>query len=302
LEHWDETHRGICTGDARSFILGYEFFADVLILPLAPGIAPQDEEDANAFCRTLGKALVIGSQERLEIEQDEIAYFHHPDGAGGWTVVLYETAPGGAGYLQQLAQNLPAWAQAAHDRLFKHDCERACYRCLKTARNQFDHALLNKEIVRSALFQLGVVQPLASPRTGRAGDARASSVEWLHRLDTERRAHPTADTAIEQALLRAIREVGRLPVLIPQFEILDSDGKRLTIPDFAFPDHRIAIYCDGFAYHGNREVLENDARKRNILQAMGWTVLTFWGRQILRNPNTCEAQIWQCYTFRRMAS
>ena len=34
----------------------------------------------------------------------------------------------------------------------------------------------------------------------------------------------------------------------------------------------------------------------------GWAVLTFWGRQILRNSGACEAQIWQCYQFRRITS
>jgi very-short-patch-repair endonuclease len=245
---------------------------------------------------------VVGAQERLEIEQDEIAYFQHPDGVGGWMMVFYETAPGGAGYLEQLAQNLPAWTQAAHDRLFKHDCERACYRCLKTARNQFDHALLNKELVRSVIFQLSVVQTIAAPRAGRTGEARVLSVDWLHQLDVERHVQPTSDTAIEKALLLAIREGGRLAEPVPQFEVSDGAGKLLTIPDFAYPDRQIAIYCDGFAYHGNRETLESDARKRNLLQAMGWTVLTFWGRQILRDPGACESQIWQCHQFCRAKS
>lgn len=298
LARWEEQHRGFCSGEPRPFILGYEFFADVLILPLASRIVPLNDDDARAFCRTLGKALVVGAHERLEIEQDEIAYFQHPDGAGGWAMVFYETAPGGAGYLEQLAHYLPAWAHAAHDRLFNHDCERACYRCLKTARNQFDHALLNKELVRSVLFQLSLVQPIAEPHSGRSGDAKVLSGNWLDRLAAERQAQPTSDTAIEQALLRAIREGGRLPEPVPQFEVLDNHGQRLTIPDFAYPDRRIAMYCDGFAYHGNRETLERDARKRNSLQAMGWTVLTFWGRQILRDPQACEAQIWQCYKFR----
>jgi very-short-patch-repair endonuclease len=297
-EHWEENHRGICSGEPRSFILGYEFFADVLIFPLAPGIVPYDSDDAKAFCRTLGKALVVGAQERLEIEQDEIAYFQHPDGAGGWTLVFYETAPGGAGYLEQLAQNLRGWAKASHDRLYNHDCERACYRCLKTARNQFDHALLNKELVRSVLFQLAEVQPTESPRSGRAGDGRNSTAGWLERITVSRETAQTSNTAIEQALLEAIRMRGRLPEPIPQFEVSDQTGKRITIPDFAYSDRRVAIYCDGFAYHGNRESLESDAHKRNLLQGMGWAVLTFWGRQILRDPSACEAQIWQCYQFR----
>ncbi|MBI4529878.1 MAG: DEAD/DEAH box helicase [Deltaproteobacteria bacterium] len=298
LERWNETHCAICTGDPRQFILGYEFFADVLVFPLAPGITPREDDDAKAFCRTLGKALVVGAQEQLEIEQDEIAYFQHPDGAGGWTLVFYETAPGGAGYLGQLAGAVGSWAKAAQDRLFNHDCERACYRCLKSARNQFDHALLDKELVRSVLFQLAEGQPTEGPRSGRAGDGRSATVDWLERLNLERNSPETSDTAIEKALLQAIREGGRLPEPTPQYEITDENGRQLTIADFAYPDQRIAIYCDGFAYHGNRETLESDARKRNILQTMGWAVLTFWGRQILRNPSACEAQIWQCYQFR----
>jgi hypothetical protein len=166
---------------------------------------------------------VDGAQERLEIEQDEIAYFQHEDGAGGWTLVFYETAPGGAGYLEQLASDLGLWAKAAQDRLFNHDCERACYRCLKSARNQFDHALLDKERVRSILFQFAEVQATEPPRSGRTGDGRAATVNWLERLNLERTKTLTSDTAIETALLKAIRDGGRLPDDPP---IRDSRSER----------------------------------------------------------------------------
>jgi very-short-patch-repair endonuclease len=86
---------------------------------------------------------------------------------------------------------------------------------------------------------------------------------------------------------------------VAQHEIQTNSGVVLTIPDFAYPDKKIAIYCDGFAYHGNAETLGKDARKRNELQSRGWAVLTFWGQQILRNPEACETQIWQCYQYRR---
>jgi ATP-dependent helicase YprA (DUF1998 family) len=125
--------------------------------------------------------MVVGAQEALELDADEIAYFSYKDGAGGWTLVLYETAPGGAGYLQQLATDLWRWASAAHDRLYGHDCERACYRCLKSARNQFDHALLNKELVRDTIFHLRAAQRSGDPRAGRAGESRQLSVDWLER-------------------------------------------------------------------------------------------------------------------------
>ena len=299
LEHWEENHRGICSGTPKSFILGYEFSADVLVLPVSEGIVPADKDEGKAFCRTLGKTLVVGAQEVLEIEADEIAYFQHPDGAGGWTLVFYETAPGGAGYLEQLAKNLSSWASAAQERLYNHDCERSCYRCLKSARNQFDHALLNKELVRSLLFQLSEAQPTAAPSRGHAGEGKKLSVDWLAGLHATTGAVLTSGTAIEEALLDAIRRADRLPEPVAQHAVVGEGGELLTVPDFAYPERKIAIYCDGFAYHGNKETLESDARKRNTLQAQGWAVLTFWGRQILRNPNACEIQIWRCFEHRQ---
>jgi ATP-dependent helicase YprA (DUF1998 family) len=299
VQRWDEDHHRICNGNPRPYILGYSFSADVLVFPVPARLAPSGDEEAKAFCRTLGKALVVGAQEVLEIEADEIAYFAHKDGAGGWTLAFYETAPGGAGYLEQLASDLSKWAKAAHERLYGHECDRACYRCLKSARNQFDHALLNKELVRDMLFQLGAAQRAGEVKKGRTGDGRQLSVEWLERETVTPTPVPTSGTPIEKRLLKAIIENGRLPSPVEQHEIRSSSGELLTIPDFAYLDRKIAIYCDGFAYHGNVDTLSSDARKRNTVQSMGWAVLTFWGRQILRDAAACERQVWQCYQFRR---
>jgi len=302
LERWDEDHRRICNGVPRPFVLGYAFSADVLVLPVAAQLLPPDEGLAHAFCRTLGKALVVGAQEVLEIEADEIAYFAHKSGRGGWALVFYETAPGGAGYLEQLGSSLGRWAAAARQRLFAHDCERACYKCLKSARNQFDHVLLDKELVRNILFYLEAAERIGDPHKGIAGDGGRCATEWMQRLVSPTAAPPTTDTPIEQRLRAAIADAGRMPLPTPQYEIRDDHGTLLTVPDFAYPDRKIAIFCDGYAYHGNVDALSQDARKRNALQAMGWSVLVFWGRQILRDPAGCEAQIWQCFEFRREVS
>lgn len=289
---WDENHRKFCTGDPRIYVLGYEFKADVLTVPLSARVVPNGEQEARVFCRTLGKSLVIGAQELLEIEPDEIAYFHQSDGNGGITLVFYETAAGGAGYLERLAQQLNGWAKAAQDRLYKHDCEKSCYKCLRSARNQADHGVLDKQSVRSVLFNLAQADKAGESRTGSAGDGGRLVNQWF---ESDAAATPTSDTPIERALLDAIRTGGRLPEPMPQFEIHDRSGGLITVPDFAYVNERIAIYCDGFAYHGNRDTLESDSRKRNALQTLGWKVLVFWGRQIVRNPSACEAQIWQCY-------
>ncbi len=288
LTKWNDDHAHFCNGAVSDFILGYQFPADALVVPIPRAYLPTDEHAQENFVRTLGKALVVGAQELLETEPDEIAFMAHRDGGDGWSIALYETSPGGAGYLAALAAALGAWVRAAHQRLFSHECEKACYRCLRSYRNQFDHWRLDKELVRGLLFALGGVEDSASPSPGTAGDGMRGSTAWAR---ANVGADPVPVSPIEQALSTAIAGDGRLPAPVLQLEVRNDDGSLLSIPDFAYPDRRVAIFCDGFAFHGNAETLSEDARKRNRLQAIGWLVLTFWGRQILRDPARCVEEI-----------
>ena len=55
----------------------------------------------------------------------------------------------------------------------------------------------------------------------------------------------------------------------------------LTVPDFAFPKAKIAIYCDGFKWHGvNRNLFVKDRFQSRELQLRGWIVLRFAGSEI----------------------
>jgi len=288
LTKWNDDHAHFCNGGVESFILGYQFTADVLVVPVPAAYLPPDPDEQESAVRTLGKALIVGAQEVLETEPDEVAFMAHRDGSVGWSIVLYETAPGGAGYLSALADKLGPWADAARQRLFGHDCERACYKCLKSYRNQFDHLRLNKEYVRTLLFALSGAGQSLGTETGVSGDGMRRSQEQASAAIA---APGIAGTPIEQALAAAMRQDDRLPDPVEQYEVRNEDGSLLTVPDFAFPDLRIAVFCDGFAYHGNVETLSSDARKRNRLQAKGWMVLTFWGRQIVREPGRCVEEI-----------
>ena len=59
------------------------------------------------------------------------------------------------------------------------------------------------------------------------------------------------------------------------------DDMPLTIPDFAFPDMKIAIYCDGFSTaEGNREKFKKDRSQSRELQLRDWIVLRFAGSEI----------------------
>lgn len=285
---WESDHAQRCKGQLHNYVLGYEFSADTLIFPVPPTLI-QEPDLTEAYLRTLGTAMIRGAVELLEIEYDEIAFFYntHPQYT---QLVFYETVPGGAGYLQALARDVPRWAAETAGRLYNHDCAGACYRCLKSYRNQWFHRVLDKNLVRDILFQLQNGEMIEAPQRIKAEQTTELLNQWLAQSGV-----PTRDTPIERALLEAMKVGHRLPEPVAQHEIRRPDGSLITVPDFVFLDKKIAIYCDGYAYHGDRETLEKDAAKRNEIQAMGWKVVVFWGRTILNSPEACEAQIWRIY-------
>ena len=53
-----------------------------------------------------------------------------------------------------------------------------------------------------------------------------------------------------------------------------------TVPDFAFPHAKIAIYCDSYKWHKDKQSFYEDRWQSRELQLLGWTVLRFTGSEI----------------------
>ena len=303
---WDAQHAGYCSGQPIFVVLGYEFNSDALVITVPGGAAPSDAPEPDlSFLYTLAEGLSLGAATHLEVEPGEVSAFVRRGGPSGAhaQIVLYETVPGGAGYLEELAGELPAVARAAYDRLFGHACVRACYQCLKRYENQGWHQHFDKERVRDTLFHLGLEQAQQA-RDGTAGQGASELQAFLtHRVEEAQALRATGETGrgpespIESALLSAIRRVEGLPEPTAQVKICE-EGRLITIPDFAYEDAKIAIYCDGYQYHGDPDTLELDARKRNYLQSQGWAVLTYWGRTIMRDADTCARLVDEVYKSR----
>jgi very-short-patch-repair endonuclease len=148
--------------------------------------------------------------------------------------------------------------------------------------------------VREFLFHVSLQGPIAPTVTAQAGTGRRDTDQRIASLQPNTTPIGKGpESPIEQALLNAMRAAG-LPEPVAQREFADDRGQLITVADFAYDEHRLAIYCDGFAYHGQPEKLISDAQKRNKLQAAGWRVLTFWGRSILQYPEQCADQIRSC--------
>jgi ATP-dependent helicase YprA (DUF1998 family)/very-short-patch-repair endonuclease len=295
VRSWKEYHARFCSGEPVPLVLAHRFQADCLILNL-PG-----REDVRAIGRrtlsptavTLAEALRLGAGRLLELEADELGAFvrRQPAGSRAEQIVFYETVPGGAGYLEEMAARLPEAAKAAREALYDHDCSKACYLCLKHYRNQGWHPFFDKDLVRDVLVAMANLDPV-EPETASHG---AGPVR-LEQMIAARSRYPKGE--IEEPLRAALERLG-ITDGQRDFEVRDEEERLITVPDFAWPDAKVAVYCDSYAYHGNPDTLALDAKKRNYLQSRGWVVFTFWGRMILRDPEGCARQVGEVLGSRR---
>lgn len=146
------------------------------------------------------------------------------------------------------------------------------------------------------------------PEAGAAFADRALQQRWLNpaQLAARLRDHPdrlgnpalravlrlSTDRAAAESerrlhlLLRRARLQGWVanhPVLV--------DGRVVAEVDVAFPDRRLAIEVDGWAWHSDAERFRADRRRQNLLVGLGWTVLRFTWDDLINRPEYVVATI-----------
>ncbi|NJL21700.1 MAG: DUF1998 domain-containing protein [Leptolyngbyaceae cyanobacterium SM1_3_5] len=219
------------------------------ILVVEPMIALN--ETAEAFLATLQFALERSIQAVYKLEDDELCSERLGQGRH---FLFWEAAEGGAGVLSQLLkpQAFQAIAQAALDICHfihpKQSCSQACYECLLSYRNQFDHPLLNRHLIRSWLEQL----------TG-------STVSYDRPIPRDAHyqqlcAQVDRHSLFEQQVLDAIYQRGLKLPDAAQALIAEANCK----PDFLYRSQGIAIFCDGSA-HDHSDQQQRDRIDRDNL-------------------------------------
>jgi very-short-patch-repair endonuclease len=93
-----------------------------------------------------------------------------------------------------------------------------------------------------------------------------------------------ADSAAERRLIRLLRAAG-----ITGWTLGHPCGPYLI--DVAFPDVKVAIEIDGWAWHVDQDRFVNDRRKGNALVRAGWVVLRFTWHDLTGSPHAVIAQI-----------
>jgi ATP-dependent helicase YprA (DUF1998 family) len=170
-------------GATKGLVLGTDFISDVLLisisaappLNLLPSLLATD-----VALRTVSEALTKAACASLELEANELQAEYRPAlttaGREGREaeIYLYDTLPGGAGF----AQRVGGLGLAVFDEALKilescpDNCDRSCYRCLRSYKNKFEHDLLDRHVGASLLrFALrGIVPSLAPDRLRRSTD------------------------------------------------------------------------------------------------------------------------------------
>jgi hypothetical protein len=75
-------------------------------------------------------------------------------------------------------------------------------------------------------------------------------------------------------LVQALLVDGGLPKPELEYPVRGPDGFAADL-DLAYPEQKIGIELDSATWHLNRTSFENDPRRRNELQNLGWSILNF---------------------------
>ena len=130
-----------CNGTLEQFSLGHELATDVVRLQFA-----MVHEEWDAY--SVAYAVLLGAADTLEVPDTDLnVTIAGGDRPGESAVVLYDNVPGGAGLVAQLEneQVFGDVLRAARGRVQGNcGCDSSCYGCLRSYRNQFAHAQLDR--------------------------------------------------------------------------------------------------------------------------------------------------------------
>ncbi len=145
----------LCEGRGRAIVLGHEFLTDIALFSfrLSPALqVPAGSTAGRIVLTTTAEALSIAAAGLLDVDAADIGGGHraalNEGGARGSEVevFLYDTAPGGAGFVRAAARDPKALLEAALDLLENCKCSSSCYACLRSHKNRWDHADLDRHL------------------------------------------------------------------------------------------------------------------------------------------------------------
>jgi ATP-dependent helicase YprA (DUF1998 family) len=267
-----------CTGAfTKGIVLGTDFITDVLLVSLTTehpiDLSPNSLGTSIAL-RTICEALTKASCSILELEPTELqAEFRPAVNALGSTgaqmeLYLYDTLPGGAGFAKQVGlQGNKVFREAL--RILENcpdECDRSCYRCLRSYKNKFDHEFLDR-FVGAALLRYLLDGERPTWNAKRLNESR----EILFR-DLLRQNHPTAKITRDVQVPSSTGSVITAPILIERADGLAAvvDVSGVLTPNLPAED-------------ALEEIMEFGAPLIRVVEEL----------QVRRNLPSATAQLWK---------
>ena len=163
-----------CDGGATAggLVLGTDFITDVLLVsinPMPPQMLVPGLLATDVALRTLCEALTKAACTSMGLDIQEIQADYRPaltpagrQGAEA-EIYLYDTLPGGAGFVQRVGElGVPVFEQTlAILEQCPDSCDSSCYRCLRSYKNKLEHELLDRHVGASLLKSLLAGRPSA---------------------------------------------------------------------------------------------------------------------------------------------
>jgi very-short-patch-repair endonuclease len=126
-------------------------------------------------------------------------------------------------------------------------------------------------------------------------DVRLSQLWRAHLRNKGRHGSPAARRLLQAAADGARSEAERL--LLKLLRRAGITGWKTDYPiagykvDVAFPQQRVVIEVDGWAFHSDPEVFAKDRKRQNAIALLGWQVLRFTWLDLTEYPDRVIAEI-----------
>ncbi|MCM2387909.1 DEAD/DEAH box helicase [Streptomyces albipurpureus] len=279
-------------------LLAHELRTDALRL-LIPAVTVYTRERLASF-----KALLLagiarsygGDPDHLAVVIDSMPEEGGESPLRRHFLVLYDTLPGGTGYLHRLAGRdglrgvLDAARQVIENCVCVSEGRPACHRCLLRHVTNAEYELVSRE---HALDMLGELFGRTTDRWSIGPVATTRDITLVHQVESElealfRRgllewADRVDDVSVRSALTADGSRDTTLRFTAPDgtvrgWQMETQTPLGFTRPDVVFrstdDDRRVAVYLDGYRYHAGPGHLtaESDAVKRTRLRTEGWQV------------------------------
>jgi hypothetical protein len=216
----------------------------------------------------IGEALRTAATRLLDMGPDDLQLLLIQKPDDKLDLLVYDPMPGGSGLLEQMLSRWRELVGAARDVLAGcvQGCDTACYACLKTFRNQFHHARLNRLDASALMEKLDFdpqayrdLTPVFEEQGQGAGTPSNPPEARLQRLLLDHHFPPG------ECRKRVTTSIG-LP----------------TEPDWVYEPAKVAVYLDGMsrALHGDPNTARRDQLIRQALELDQFKVIVVQSRDL----------------------